>query len=436
MSKVNKEIFCNNIMDRYKRFSLENAEIRVLEEESISFKTRNLKLENIERSESTQIVINAFKDNKQATITTNNIDYENPNDVLEKLSGMIEVLPEDRFSGLPDKQDYAQEIQDLKIFDSKNFADDYLISQAKEAEEEMLTNKKVTNTEGASRSLSRKNYKIFSSKGFVGEYKKTLHSISAVAIAGRDTGMQRDYEYSLATHEEDLLKPSIVGQKAAERAVSRLNSKKIKSCKVDVIFEPRVAKSILSSFSSCINGNLIARGTSFLANKKDKQVLKKGINISNNPHLIKGIGSSPFDKNGVKNNKIDIVKDGKLLNYFLDTRSSKQLQFKQNGNSNPANFTLNRGTQELKDIINNIKNGILVTEMLGMSFNSVNGDYSRGASGFKIENGRITFPVSEVTIAGNMNDMLLNLTPADNLSFDDNINTPSILIENMTLAGV
>ncbi len=423
-------------MDRYKRFSLENAEIRVLEEESISFKTRNLKLENIERSESTQIVINAFKDNKQATITTNNIDYENPNDVLEKLSGMIEVLPEDRFSGLPDKQDYAQEIQDLKIFDSKNFADDYLISQAKEAEEEMLTNKKVTNTEGASRSLSRKNYKIFSSKGFVGEYKKTLHSISAVAIAGRDTGMQRDYEYSLATHEEDLLKPSIVGQKAAERAVSRLNSKKIKSCKVDVIFEPRVAKSILSSFSSCINGNLIARGTSFLANKKDKQVLKKGTNISNNPHLIKGIGSSPFDKNGVRNNKIDIVKDGKLLNYFLDTRSSKQLQFKQNGNSNPANFTLNRGTQELKDIINNIKNGILVTEMLGMSFNSVNGDYSRGASGFKIENGRITFPVSEVTIAGNMNDMLLNLTPADNLSFDDNINTPSILIENMTLAGV
>ena len=436
MSKVNKEIFCNNIMDRYKRFSLENAEIRVLEEESISFKTRNLKLENIERSESTQIVINAFKDNKQATITTNNIDYENPNDVLEKLSGMIEVLPEDKFSGLPDKQDYAQEIQDLKIFDSKNFADDYLISQAKEAEEEMLTNKKVTNTEGASRSLSRKNYKIFSSKGFVGEYKKTLHSISAVAIAGRDTGMQRDYEYSLATHEEDLLKPSIVGQKAAERAVSRLNSKKIKSCKVDVIFEPRVAKSILSSFSSCINGNLIARGTSFLANKKDKQVLKKGTNISNNPHLIKGIGSSPFDKNGVRNNKIDIVKDGKLLNYFLDTRSSKQLQFKQNGNSNPANFTLNRGTQELKDIINNIKNGILVTEMLGMSFNSVNGDYSRGASGFKIENGRITFPVSEVTIAGNMNDMLLNLTPADNLSFDDNINTPSILIENMTLAGV
>jgi len=436
LSKVNKEIFCNNIMDRYKRFSLENAEIRVLEEESISFKTRNLKLENIERSESTQIVINAFKDNKQATITTNNIDYENPNDVLEKLSGMIEVLPEDKFSGLPDKQDYAQEIQDLKIFDSKNFADDYLISQAKEAEEEMLTNKKVTNTEGASRSLSRKNYKIFSSKGFVGEYKKTLHSISAVAIAGRDTGMQRDYEYSLATHEEDLLKPSIIGQKAAERAVSRLNSKKIKSCKVDVIFEPRVAKSILSSFSSCINGNLIARGTSFLANKKDKQVLKKGTNISNNPHLIKGIGSSPFDKNGVRNNKIDIVKDGKLLNYFLDTRSSKQLQFKQNGNSNPANFTLNRGTQELKDIINNIKNGILVTEMLGMSFNSVNGDYSRGASGFKIENGRITFPVSEVTIAGNMNDMLLNLTPADNLSFDDNINTPSILIENMTLAGV
>ena len=436
MSKVNKEIFCNNIMDRYKSFSLENAEIRVLDEESISFKTRNLKLENIERSESTQIIINAFKDNKQATITTNNIDYENPSDVLEKLSGMIEVLPEDKFSGLPDKQDYAQEIQDLKIFDSKNFADDYLISQAKEAEEEMLTNKKVTNTEGASRSLSRKNYKIFSSKGFVGEYKKTLHSISAVAIAGKDTGMQRDYEYSLATHEEDLLKPSIIGQKAAERAVSRLNSKKIKSCKVDVIFEPRVAKSILSSFSSCINGNLIARGTSFLANKKDKQVLKKGINISNNPHLIKGIGSSPFDKNGVKNNKIDIVKDGKLLNYFLDTRSSKQLQFKQNGNSNPANFTLNRGTQELKDIINNIKNGILVTEMLGMSFNSVNGDYSRGASGFKIENGKITFPVSEVTIAGNMNDMLLNLTPADNLSFDDNINTPSILIENMTLAGV
>ena len=222
----------------------------------------------------------------------------------------------------------------------------------------------------------------------------------------------------------------------ANRAASRLNSKKIKSCTLDVIFEPRVAKSILSSFCSCASGTSIARGTSFLNNQLNTSIFKKNINITNNPKLKRGIGSAPYDSSGIKTENISIIQDGIFKNYFLNIRSARQLRMAINGNSSPSNLILNKGDQDIETIIKNIKNGFLVTEMLGMSFNPINGDYSRGATGFKIENGEITYPVSEVTIAGNLAEMLKNLIPANDLKINDNINSPSILIEGMTLAGL
>ena len=428
--------FGNDILNNYKSFNIDDVEVITSENISLSVKSRQQKLENIERSENFNIGINIYKDKKKATISSNNIDSADAKEYLEKGSAMVKSMPIDEYSGLADKKDYASEIEDLELEDTTQLTEKQLLDQALLAEDAMLKNKKITNSEGATRSFSKNTYNIINSRGFNAKYSKTFHSISSIAIAGSDTNMQRDYEYSAATHASDLLLAEKVGSLAAKRAASRLNSKKIKSCTLDVIFEPRVAKSILSSFCSCASGTSIARGTSFLNNQLNTSIFKKNINITNNPKLKRGIGSAPYDSSGIKTENISIIQDGIFKNYFLNIRSARQLRMAINGNSSPSNLILNKGDQDIATIIKNIKNGFLVTEMLGMSFNPINGDYSRGATGFKIENGEITYPVSEVTIAGNLPEMLKNLIPANDLKINDNINSPSILIEGMTLAGL
>ena len=428
--------FGNDILDNYKSFIIDDVEVINSENISLSVKSRQQKLENIERSENFNIGINIYKDKKKATISSNNIDNTDAKEYLEKGSAMVKSMPIDEYSGLADKKDYACEIEDLELEDTIQLTEKQLLDQALLAEDAMLKNKKITNSEGATRSFSKNTYNIINSRGFNAKYSKTFHSISSIAIAGSDTNMQRDYEYSAATHASDLLLAEEVGSLAAKRAASRLNSKKIKNCTLDVIFEPRVAKSILSSFCSCASGTSIARGTSFLNNQLNTSIFKKNINITNNPKLKRGIGSAPYDSSGIKTENISIIQDGIFKNYFLNIRSARQLKMPLNGNSSPSNLILNKGEQDIETLIKNIKNGFLVTEMLGMSFNPINGDYSRGATGFKIENGEITYPVSEVTIAGNLAEMLKNLIPADDLKINDNINSPSILIEGMTLAGL
>ena len=428
--------FGYDILNNYKSFNIDDVEVITSESISLSVKSRQQKLENIERSENFNIGINIYKDKKKATISSNNIDSADAKEYLEKGSAMVKSMPIDEYSGLADKKDYVSEIEDLELEDTTQLSEKQLLDQALLAEDAMLKNKKITNSEGATRSFSKNTYNIINSKGFNAKYSKTFHSISSIAIAGSDTNMQRDYEYSAATHASDLLLAEKVGSLAAKRAASRLNSKKIKSCTLDVIFEPRVAKSILSSFCSCASGTSIARGTSFLNNKLNTTVFKKNINITNNPKLKRGIGSAPYDSSGIKTENISIIQDGIFKNYFLNIRSARQLRMPINGNSSPSNLILNKGDQDIENIIKNIKNGFLVTEMLGMSFNPINGDYSRGATGFKIENGEIAYPVSEVTIAGNLAEMLKNLIPANDLKINDNINSPSILIEGMTLAGL
>ena len=428
--------FGNDILNNYKSFNIDDVEVITSENISLSVKSRQQKLENIERSENFNIGINIYKDKKKATISSNNIDSTDAKEYLEKGSAMVKSMPIDEYSGLADKKDYAFEIEDLELEDTSQLSEKQLLDQALLAEDAMLKNKKITNSEGATRSFSKNTYNIINSKGFNAKYSKTFHSISSIAIAGSDTNMQRDYEYSVATHASDLLLAEEVGSLAAKRAASRLNSKKIKSCTLDVIFEPRVAKSILSSFCSCASGTSIARGTSFLNNQLNTSIFKKNINITNNPKLKRGIGSAPYDSSGIKTENISIIQDGIFKNYFLNIRSARQLRMAINGNSSPSNLILNKGDQDIETIIKDIKNGFLVTEMLGMSFNPINGDYSRGATGFKIENGEITYPVSEVTIAGNLAEMLKNLIPANDLKINDNINSPSILIEGMTLAGL
>ena len=430
------EIFCENIKKNYKKKGIDGFELSISENQALSVKTRNVKLENIESSSGIGISLNIIIGKKQANLSANNLDSINAEDFLDQGKFMAESSPDDPFAGLPNDNEYAKNIEELDLEDKKQIDKKILINLALQAEEEMLQVNKVTNTEGGSASTSKNKIIFLSSKDFLKSYNKSFYSLSSVAIAGKNTGMQRDYDYSTAIHLEDLKKATHIGKKAGERAVARLNSKKIKSCNVDVIFEPRIAKSLLSSFSSCISGTSIAKGTSFLSKKINKQICNNNITISNMPLLPRGLGSVPFDSRGIQTNNINLVENGFFKNYLLGLRSSRQLNLKPNGNSSPYNLTLHKGKQTPENMIKSVMKGFYVTEMLGMSFNPVNGDYSRGAAGFMIEKGELTFPVNEVTLAGNMNDILKKIIPADDLTINENINSPTILVEDMTLAGI
>ena len=436
MKNNNIEQFSENILKNYRKVGIDEFELSISNNRVLSVQTRNVKLENIESSEGSSISLNVVLGKKQATLSANNIQGLDVLTFLEKGRFMAESSPEDPYSGLPEYNDYANRLNKLDLEDKKVIDKEILSDLAMQAEESMLGVKGITNTEGASASTSNTQITFLSSKDFFKTYNKTIHTISSIGIAGRDTNMQRDYDYSAAIHFEDLKSPLEIGKRAGERAASRLNSRKIKSSSVDVVFEPRIAKSLLSSLASCISGTSIARGTSFLSKKIEKKICKDDITIANMPQLLRGLGSVPFDTRGIKSKNLNLIENGYLKNYLLGLRSARQLKIKPNGNSSPYNLTLNNGKVTPDELIKPIKKGIFVTEMLGMSFNPVNGDYSRGAAGFMIENGELTFPVNEITIAGNMNDILKKITPANDLQVIENMNSPTVLVENMTLAGI
>ncbi|MDC3023850.1 metallopeptidase TldD-related protein [Alphaproteobacteria bacterium] len=436
MKENNVEKLGEQVLKTFKKVGLDDFELSISTNNILSVQSRNIKLENIESSEGSSITLNVLLGKKQATLSANNTQDLNVQTFLEKAKFMAESSPEDPYSGLPELNDYAANINQLDLEDKKILDKKLLTDLAMHTEEIMLNVKGVTKTEGASSSTSKTLITFLSSKGFFESYNKTIHTISSIAIAGKDTHMQRDYDYSAAIHYEDLKSPLEIGRKAGERAVARLSSRKIKSGNVDVIFEPRIAKSLLASLSSCISGTSIARGTSFLSKRINTMICNENIKISNMPLLERGLGSVPFDSRGIKTENLNLVEDGYLKNYLLGLRSAKQLKIKPNGNSSPYNLTLHKGSVSPEDLIKSVKKGMYITEMLGMSFNPVNGDYSRGAAGFMIENGEITFPVNEVTIAGNMNDILRKITPANDLKIVENINSPTVLVENMTLAGI
>ena len=436
MKENDIEKFREDILKNYKKIGIDEFELSISNSKVLSVQSRNVKLENIENSEGSNITLNVFIGKKQATLSANNIQDLEITSFLEKGKFMADSSPEDPYCGLPEMLDYADSLNELDLEDIKPLEKKELQNLAMEAEEKMLNVKGVTNTEGSAASTSKTKITFLSSKNFFKTYNKTIHTISSIAIAGKDTNMQRDYDFSATVHSEDLKNPSEIGKKAGERASSRLNSRKIKSSNVDVIFEPRIAKSLLSSLASCISGTSIARGTSFLSKKINKKICNEKITITNMPQLLRGLGSVPFDSRGIKSQNLNLIENGIFKNYFLGVRSSKQLKMRPNGNSSPYNLTLNKGETSPEDLIKSVKKGIFVTEMLGMSFNPVNGDYSRGAAGFMIENGEITFPINEVTIAGNMNDILIKMVPANDLKISENLNSPTLLVENMTLAGI
>jgi PmbA protein len=409
---------------------------------STSVSVRLGKVEGTEASESDDVSLRVFVGQRVASVSAT--AASDPRTLAERAVAMAKVSPEDPYQGLADASLLAAKIRDLDLFDPTAVSAEKLKEDALAAEEAALAVPGVTNSSGSSASAGLGGLVLATSHGFLGHYVGSRFSRSASVIAGEGTGMERDYEFSSRQHFVDLDSPQWVGQRAAERAVRRLNGRKAKTGPVNVMFDPRVARGIASHLAGAINGASVARKTSFLRDMMGKQVAAAAITVIDEPLRVRGQASRPFDGEGVEGQKLTMVEKGVLKHWFLSTSAAKELGLKTNGRGSRSgssvspsstNLSIEPGERTPEELISSLKTGFYVTEVFGQGVNMITGEYSRGASGFWIENGELAYPVSEVTIASNLKDMFLNMVPASDLDRNFATAAPTLLIEGMTLAG-
>jgi len=414
--------------------------------ESVSWRLG--KLEDVERNESADLGLRVFVGKKQALVSSSDISEQVFDQLVERAVDMAKNAPEDPYAGLADPDFLAMkaaDIPDLDLFDRTEKSANELKMLASVIEDVALGTEGITNSEGASAAFSKGLIATANANGFSGSYQSSHFSLSISVIAGKDDTMERDYAYSSKRHFADLRAPIEIGQEAAEKTLRRLNPRKVQTCNVPVIFDPRVSRTLLGHLAGAINGQGIARGTSFLKESLNSQIFQKGISVIDDPHILRGPSSKPFDGEGCRNDKLDIITDGILRNWTLDSVSARQLGLSPNGRasrgtSSPpspssTNLYLAAGSLSPEELIQDIKSGFYVTDLIGMGINGITGDYSRGAGGFWIEDGKITYPVNEITIAGNLKDMFLNMTAANDLVILYGTDAPTLRIDGMKIAG-
>jgi PmbA protein len=412
---------------------------------SLSVEVREGNVEETERSESDDLGLRVLVGRKQAVVSTNDLKGDGADALAERAVAMARVAPEDKYAGLADAALLAHDFPDLDLIDPALPDVATLEKRARAAEAAALSVKGVAKSGGASAGAGIGGMVLVTSHGFRGSYVGSRHSMSAMAIAGEGTGMERDYDFSSALHADDLEDADKIGRSAGERAIKRLNPRKVETRKVPVIFDPRVAGSLVSALASAINGASIARKTSFLKDRMGARLFGKGIRIVDDPLRKRGLRSHPFDGEGVAGKRLAVIEDGVLKSWFLDSATARELSLTTTGHAargvssspspSPTNLHLEAGATSPQELIAGIKDGFYVTDLIGSGTNLVTGDYSRGASGLWIENGELTYPVSEVTIAGHLNDMFASLDPANDLEFRYGTNAPTVRVEGLTVAG-
>ena len=409
---------------------------------SSSVTVRQGKVEKTEASESDDMSLRVFVGKRVASVSAT--AASDPKVLAERAVAMAKVAPEDPYQGLADPALLVKEPKDLDLFDPAEIGAERMKADALAMEEAALAVPGVTNSSGSSASAGFGGLVLATSTGFVAQYVASRFSRSVSVIAGEGTGMERDYEYSSRLHFADLDAPAGIGRKAGERAVKRLNARKAETGPVTVIFDPRVARGIAGHLAGAINGASVARKTSFLRDMMGKKVASAAITATDEPLKLRGQSSRPFDGEGVEGQKLEMVSGGVLNHWFLSTSAALELGLTTNGRGvraassvspSSTNFAIEPGDTNPEDLIRSLKSGFYVTEVFGQGVNMVTGEYSRGASGFWIENGELAWPVSEVTIASNLKDMFLNLVPASDLDRNYGAAAPTLLVEGMTLAG-
>ncbi|MFE9083025.1 TldD/PmbA family protein [Brevundimonas sp. NPDC003935] len=413
---------------------------------SLSVGVRNAELEEVEREEARDLGLRVFIGRRQATVSASDLSDATRARLVERAVAMAKLAPEDPYASLAPPDRLAQGPHaDLDLFDPSERTAEALEAAAAEAEAAALAVTGVSKSEGGHASWSASEWRLVTSHGFDGRHKGSAFSLGVGVIAEKDGAMERGGESRATRHLSDLPGAAEIGLKAGERAVARVGSRKIASTTAPVIFENRIATQVLSPLLGAISGPAIARGSSFLKDKLGQRVLPAGVDMIDDPFRLRGLGSTPFDDEGVAVERRNIVEDGVITTWLLNTAAAAQLGLASTGHASRGlagpsgvsthNLHLAPGERDKAGLMTEARSGLLITSMFGPSLNANNGDWSAGVSGFWFENGELAYPVSEVTVAGNLIDLYARLVRGSDLEFRGSFNSPSLMFDAVAIAG-
>ncbi|MEO6717849.1 MAG: TldD/PmbA family protein [Novosphingobium sp.] len=434
------------LIDRARRAGADAADAVYSADASESVSVRLGALEDVERSESEHISLRVFAGSRSASIGSSDMTDSALDELAARAVAMARLAPEDPYAGLAPQELLSKApFPALDLDDSAEPSPADLRAMAEAAEDAARAVAGVTNSEGGSASAGRSLFALVTSHGFAGAYATTSHGLSASVVAGEGLAMQRDYAWRSARHGADLPTPHYIGTQAGTRAVARLNPGTLKSGPMPVVFDPRVGGSLVGHLIGAISGSAIARRASFLLDRLDEQLFAPAVVIAEVPHRRRGLRSRPFDGEGLPTRERNLVENGKVTGWLLDSASARQLGLPPTGHAarghggapgvGTSNLHLAAGTLTPAELMADITDGVYITELIGMGVNGVTGDYSRGASGVRIVNGELAGPVAEFTIAGNLLEMFRALTPANDLEWHRPLNVPTVRVEGMMVAG-
>ena len=415
-----------------------DAEAGASTQTGLSVTVRLGEIETLEYQRDRGVGVTVYFGKRKGSAGTSDLGPAAIADTVDKACSIARFTAEDECAGLPDERLLARAYPNLDLSHPWEIEPERAIDLARTCEAAALAvDKRVTNSEGAMLS-SHRGLRVFgNSRGFLGGYPSTSHSVSCAVLASQGEEMQRDYWYTAARDWRTLEAAEAVGRESAARAVSRLGSRKIATCKAPVLYVPELARGLLRSFVGAVSGGSQYRKSTFLLNAVGQQVFPRFFNVHERPHIAGALGSSPFDSEGVVTRDRDLVGDGELKGYVLDTYSARKLGLESTGNAGGIhNLVVDSGEHDYAALVRSMGRGLVVTELMGQGVNLVTGDYSRGAAGFWVDGGALQFPVHEVTIAGNLRDMLRRVvTVGRDVDLRGSIRTGSILVEEMTIAG-
>lgn len=430
------------LVEAARKAGADACDVVVAHGQTLGVNVREGKVENTGRSEADDVSLRVFCGKRVASVSANSL--EAINELASRAVAMARVSPEDKYQGLAPADRLATEFPDLDLFDEFEPDTDFLTAKAMAAEEAGIAVEGVSKSMGTGAGWGVTGFVLATSEGFAGNYRASRHTVSASMVSGEGTEMERDYDFHSAAHPEDLKSPEEIGSSAAVRVVRRRNPRQCDSGAMPVIYDRRVATGLLGGLLGAVNGASVARKTSFLRECMHQLVANPAITVIDDPLRPRGLGSHPFDGEGMPSAPLEIVTQGHLNCWLLDWAAARELGLESNGRASrggagtspsPSNCHIEAGSTSVDDMIAGLEKGLLLTETIGHGVNMVTGDYSKGASGFMIENGEVTFPVSEITIAGNLKEMFKTMLPASDLEFRGSVNAPSLLVEGMTVGG-
>ena len=436
------------LLDVARRAGADSADAIAVDGTSLSIGVRGGALEQAERSEGVDIGLRVFVGQRQACVSSSDTKPATLQQMAERAVAMAKEAPADPHAGLADPAQLATNLDTgwLELYDPSAEPDPSMLQDdAARAEAAALRNPGISQVQSASAGYSRRRIHLAATNGFSAGYARTDRGLSCVAISGTGAGMERDYDYDSRVFQADLRDADAIGVRAAERAVARTGARKPKTGSYPVLFDERISSALIGHLLQATNGMMIARGSSWLRDALGQQVLPTGLSIIEDPHRTRVTGSKLFDAEGLPTSQRAIVDNGVLTGWTLDLATARQLGMHSTANAargtsappSPSltNVALTQGDQTRNDLIKQMGTGLLVTSMIGSTINPNTGDYSRGASGFWIENGEITYPVNECTVAGNLRAMLMSIVPANDAQTHLSRDVPSLLVEGLTLAG-